>query len=582
MIPVQTRSLGEYLVMAQRRKKSMLITAGLVLLLSVLAALFWPSTYRSTATILIEEQEIPQDMVRSTITSYANQQIQIITQRVMTLDNIMAMVEKFEVYDKGELARMPKTSVAKAFEDAVKLDVVNAEVVDPRSGRPTEATIAFSLSFSHHSPRKAQQVTNELVNLYLNENLRTRSEKTASTERFLRQEAEVLNKELIALEDKLADFKGHNKDALPDTFQFNVQNLSRMQAQLQGVQASLREISKREMELSAKLAQTSAYAPTVLASGETVLADVDRLKALQSEYRKKAASYNANHPDIKKLKREIDTLSATVGHSGDQDELRRLLQERQAELVQLQQTYAADHPDVIAKKRLIEQLQAQLAMAQSGSPSANPDNPTYIFLENQLSALQMEKAGLQQQAQSLGAQVEELNQAVLMAPAIEKQYLQLQRTLQTTQAKYLDLRTKLREAELAGALEQGRKGQRFTLIEPATLPQQPVSPNRLALLMVGIILAGAAGAGMMILLETLDQSIRSEKTLAAAAGAPPLVSIGYIRTPEEQAKNKPDQRLYIYGGIVLATLLIALLAINFLYKPLDVLWYVLLRKLGIG
>lgn len=561
-MPKASQSLGDYLVVARRRLKPMIIATSIVLCLAVLAALFWPPTYRSTATILIEEQEIPEDMVRSTITSYADQQIQVIRQRVMTLDNILSLVKKYQLYNEDELAKMPRTEIADAFDKAVTLDVISTEVTDRLSGRQQQATMSFSLSYDSRDPLKAQQVTKELVDLYLNENLRNRAEKTRSTESFLRQEVEGLNQQLATIEDQLAQFKQRNKDALPESFQLNVQNLRRLQSQFQGLQGDGRELRKREMELSGQLAQASPYAPIVMATGETVLADVDRLKALQSEYRNKAALYNANHPDIKRLQKEIDMLSAKVGHAGDKDELQRLLMERQSELAGLERSYSADHPDLVAKQRLVEQLQAQLALAESGNAQAVPDNPIYVYLSNQLSAVRMERVGLEQQSQSLAQQIEELNQAVLMAPSVEKDYAQLQRNLQTTQAKYLELNAKLREAELAGALEKGRKGQRFTLLEPPELPAQPVKPNRMALLFVGIILASSAGLFIMVLLEALDDSLRSVKDLTAAAGVPPLATIVYIKTPDERARSRPTTHMLIYGGIGIVLIVAALLALK--------------------
>ena len=154
-------------------------------------------------------------------------------------------------------------------------------------------------------------------------------------------------------------------------------------------------------------------------------------------------------------------MSATVGYAGNKDDLRRLLKDRKAELDRLQDQYAPDHPDVVAKRRLIEQLEEQLTIAESGKPAVTPDNPSYIFLQNQLAAMRSEKAGLQQDIATLSRQVDQLNRALMVAPAVEKEYVQLQRKLQTTQDKFLDLKIKLREAELAGALEQGLKGQRF-------------------------------------------------------------------------------------------------------------------------
>ena len=61
-------------------------------------ALAWPPTYRSTGTILIEQQEIPTDLVRSTVTSYADERVQIISQRVMTTQNLLEIIRRYELY----------------------------------------------------------------------------------------------------------------------------------------------------------------------------------------------------------------------------------------------------------------------------------------------------------------------------------------------------------------------------------------------------------------------------------------------------------------------------------------------------
>lgn len=142
-----TKEFSDYVEILKRRKQPMLFVAGAILLVTLLALVLWPPTYRSTATILIEEQEIPRDLVRSTITSFAAQQIQVINQRIMTMTNIMNLVDKFKLYqDDGKLNK-PRMEIATKFRDDVSMNLVSADVIDPLSGRPTEATIAFTLSF---------------------------------------------------------------------------------------------------------------------------------------------------------------------------------------------------------------------------------------------------------------------------------------------------------------------------------------------------------------------------------------------------------------------------------------------------
>ncbi len=576
----ESPNLGEYIAVLRRRKKPIILVAGAVLFLAVLVALLWPPTYKTSATILIEEQEIPQDMVRSTITSYANQQIEVIRARVLTLQNIMQIVEKFGLYDADELERTPRTEIVQKFIDAVGLDLLSAEIIDPRSGRPTQATIAFTLSFEADTPTKALKVTNELANLFLNENLRSRTEKTSSTAEFLREEVRKSNAEVQHIEEQIAAYKAEHQAALPESFQLNMQNLTRYQSQLVANESRVQELAKRQAELETRLASTSKYAPIVLPSGEAVLSDVDRLKALQSQYTRVAARYSDNHPDVTRLRREIDALLTQIGGSGNRAELQRLLDSRKAELATLKGKYTADNPEVVAMQSIVTQLEDQLAESQDNENVPEPDNPAYLMLDNQLQSMRMEKDALLKQNKQLESQIEALNAAAAQAPTVEREYKNLLRNLEVTGTKNLDLKSKLQDAELAGELEAGRKGQRYTMVEPPALPEKPSSPNRIAILILGIFLAGVAGVGLGILLEAMDASIRSARKLGDLMGVAPLVSISYIQTPAEQVAASPNRRLYIALAAAVFLGIVGLLCIHFFVRPLDVLWYSQLNKLG--
>jgi len=194
----------------------------------------------------------------------------------------------------------------------------------------------------------------------------------------------------------------------------------------------------------------------------------------------------------------------------------------------------------------------------------------------------MEKRSLEDLVKSMAEKIEVLNKAATQAPAVEREYSNLVRTLEVTTASYLDLQAKVKTAELAGELESNRKGQRFTLIEPPVMPERPVSPNRIAILFLGLILAIGAGLGVGVLLESADRSIRSARVLQDITGLAPLVTVPYITTPEEDRVEGPGKKLYLFVGLAIAGFVALLLLIHFLYKPLDVLWFVVLNKLGIG
>ncbi|MBV1906463.1 MAG: lipopolysaccharide biosynthesis protein, partial [Pseudomonadales bacterium] len=213
-----TKSLADLIKIVKRRLPSLVIPTIAIAFIAMLVAFLLPATYRSTATILIEEQEIPREFVTSTITSYAAQQIQVINQRILTVENINRIADKYNLYRLDDGSKLPSTEIAIEFRKDMTLDLVSANVIDPRSGRPTEATIAFTLSYESPNPNSAQRVANELVTLFLDENLRNRTDKAASTAAFLEAEATSLNNELLDLEVKLANFKEDNEGSLPELY----------------------------------------------------------------------------------------------------------------------------------------------------------------------------------------------------------------------------------------------------------------------------------------------------------------------------------------------------------------------------
>jgi succinoglycan biosynthesis transport protein ExoP len=201
-------------------------------------------------------------------------------------------------------------------------------------------------------------------------------------------------------------------------------------------------------------------------------------------------------------------------------------------------------------------------------------------MDTQLQATIVEMQILKENQTELTAKLKRYEDQILKAPMVEKNYMALLRDQQNATLKYQEIKAKQMSAELAQTLEQGRKGQRFTLIDPPALPEEPVSPNRPVIIFLGFILALGFGVGTVILMETVSPAVRGAAKLAEVVGASPLVSIPYISI-EEESSQEDYQRYYMLGGVVAAGLAF-LITIHFVYKPLDVLWFVILRKLGLG
>ena len=187
---------------------------------------------------------------------------------------------------------------------------------------------------------------------------------------------------------------------------------------------------------------------------------------------------------------------------------------------------------------------------------------------------------MNKEREKLQVALKEYEERVLKIPENEREYLTLKRDYENAYSKYRDIKAKQLEAQLAEAMETERKGERFSLIEPPALPLEPIRPNRLAIVFIGFVFAGAAGVGNVFLAEALDESVYGAKSLAAITGQAPLVVIPVIGEHEKHPKKWPWIAL---GAVVVLALLVGgLFAYDRFVKPLDVLWFSTLHKFGMG
>jgi len=143
-------SLQDYLDALRRRGATAAKIAAAVFIVGMIAIIFWPNTYRSTATILIEDPEIPPGLVPTTVTTFAARQIQYINQRVMTRTNLAQIIEKFDLY-ASERKYLPTLLLVEDVQDDVKIDIIDAPTQD-QGGRQMNTTIAFTVGFEHENP----------------------------------------------------------------------------------------------------------------------------------------------------------------------------------------------------------------------------------------------------------------------------------------------------------------------------------------------------------------------------------------------------------------------------------------------
>jgi uncharacterized protein involved in exopolysaccharide biosynthesis len=575
------QGLQDYLDVFRRRRTLTLLTGGVLLILSLAAAFLWPPTYKSLATILIEEQEIPPELVHSTITSYADQRIETIKQQVMSRTTLWKVVEQYNLYP-GLRRTNPAEEIVRRFTKDIEVEVISADVVDKRTQHPTKATIAFTVAYQSSSPDLAQKVANELTSLFLGQNLKSRERQAQEATSFLQQEADNLSKHIGEVDEKIAAFKHRASGALPELMPLNLQLMSQSDRELMDIDQQIRTLEERKNYLEGELATIKPNTPIMSVTGERILDSAERLRALHAEYAGASANWSPEHPDIMKLKQEIEALEKETGQSPGFEETSKQLINARATLATASKRLGSEHPDVVQARRTIQSLEQevrQLGSAPLRKPMLRPENPAYINLQAQLNsatasldALRATRTAVKRRLQDYAARLER-------TPEMEPDYLFLTRDRDTSGQKYQDIRSRLLEAKVSEGLEVQRKGERFSLIDPPGLPEKPDKPNRLAIILLGFMLAVGGGIGTGSVAELLDHSIRTPEQLARLTHLFPLAVIPFM--PNEQDLSRAIKRRHLLRGAGVGALVTILALLHVFVMPLDVAWYAALRRFGI-
>ena len=96
------------------------------------------------------------------------------------------------------------------------------------------------------------------------------------------------------------------------------------------------------------------------------------------------------------------------------------------------------------------------------------------------------------------------------------------------------IQANLATAKMSSRLESEQLGEKFTLIDPPRIPGDPASPNRVGILALGIVLAGALSIAALALAEISDGSVRNSRDIVELLGMPPLAAIPLVETHSDR------------------------------------------------
>ncbi len=516
-----------------RRKWLIVIPLCVTLTLGLFFTLTAVKTYSSSTTILIQQQSVPSEYVRSVITSSINERINTISQQILSRSNLEKIIAQFGLYANEKNMYL---------ED--KVEGVRRRI-NVRIERARHGADAFSISFRGNNPQRVMRIANTLASFFMDENLKVREAQAIGTSEFLEAELEKTRKKLVEREKKLSAFRAQYLGGLPDELEANLRTLDRMQEQLVSKNDQLRE---RRNNLTLVDGQITATKKEAAAA-------------------RKAAGVPAG----------------SAGGDGYVSETLEKLYQAQKAYDDLLTTYTAKHPDVVRAGKNLEKLKEAASKEQAALKSED-DTEVLPALpggtDDGLSQLIMSKRQLEADIRKIQADIREIEEKMSVyqkrveeTPKRELELQSLKRDYNNIRDVYNSLLDRKLEAELSVNMEKKQKGEQFRILDHARLPEKPISPNVKKYLLFSLIAGLALGGGVIFLLEFFDSAIRRDEQIEDELGLVILASIPELKGKEDRKKGRLGIFVFVLAGLYLAGVLgfFVMLNVKGLDRTLDMI-----------
>jgi uncharacterized protein involved in exopolysaccharide biosynthesis len=281
-------------------------------------------------------------------------------------------------------------------------------------------------------------------------------------------------------------------------------------------------------------------------STSRVLTVREQLKQLELKRAELKSKYSEEHPVVKSLEKEIQILQSSGEHSNDLIQKRERIRELEQEFAQLRSKYSEEHPLVKRNRAETSQLRKDIASIENSiardteialKDVHDATNPAYINLKSELERMGIRLKSLEGERKRLAAEREYIYVKLKTMPGVEKKYKEITSDYDNAKANLTELQRKVQIAKIAEGMEEGQLGEKFTMIEPPFLPEEPYKPNRIAIILIGLVLGIGSGLGLAALKELGDHSVRHPEELERLTGHMVLTVIPNIRTPADRRRK---------------------------------------------
>lgn len=472
----QTAHALDYVSALRRRKWWLIAPIVAALVIGTALVMFLPRQYRAEATLGVSAPAVSPTLVNQAAVFDNQDRLRALRLQLLS-DAVLARAIAEEGAGTGEAA-LPLISdlrtnvkitvpepVARTLEDSRRLD-------------------AFQIAYTASDPVWAQRVTNRLATVFIEENSNTRTSSAEKSAEYLKAEQQRAHARLTDLEARLRISKEGFIGRLPEQTQANLQTLSGLRQQLDITGTSLRHQQERLSLIQRQLETLEQDAAKGLAVSPGGLGTSDRVAGLEAELAAARGMYTDKHPEVQRL---------------------------EAELKSALQDVVAPQPRANIDRKARLQV-----------------DPTYRQLQADREMTVLAIRELERGAATMRAQIGDYQRRVEAAPMVEQQLASVQREYNLAQQQYADVSARLATASLAEDVARNRDTEQFSMLYPAALPTDPVSPIPSRLMLIALIAGICLGAALALAREYFDPSVHSTRDLADEFDLPVLGEVAHV------------------------------------------------------
>jgi polysaccharide chain length determinant protein (PEP-CTERM system associated) len=474
----------------------------LIVLLSILggaaglaASKVLPKRFTSQTLVLVQEPGVSADLVKP-IVSDDNERLAAMQQQILSRSRLEPLIHQLGLYSEDV-----NTKPIEVLVDRLRT-AITITAIQPMAGTGANNLPGFTISVVYKDPHMAQKICTQITSMFLEEHVQERQSQGDQTTEFLAQQLTDAKSRLDQQDARLAEFKRQHIGSLPDQAQTNLNLLAGLNTQLEAATEALARAEQDKSFAESMLAQQDASSKETL-EGQSPDTLEQQLAVLQSQLTTLRSKYTYNHPDVIKLNQEIASLKQKITES-----------QQQAQTAQPEKPI---RPTVESAQ--VQQLRAQIHQYD-----------------------QVVKDRTQQQ-EEIQTQIKLYQARVQSTPAVEQEYKEITRDYQTALDFYNDLLKKRDQSAMANDLERSQQGEKFRVLDPANLPNEPSFP-KMPLLTGGGFAGGLAlGLALTLLFEMQDTSLRSERDVELALRLPVLVSIPPVGLVAKGTATQPNSMM---------------------------------------